>query len=261
MEDKSKENKSGLQSPQSSNSKAAIPQNNSEMTRKALESSPGQLLKDDSKNNIMPQGEIGKHMTPAVSLPNMIGTTDKSESKINEFRDLEMEEKLTQTPSERKQINLEDEFDDDPYKKELIKKLLLQNKSLKMINRSEKEIETLEQLAETEMRIYKLYKDYSQKEMIKEKMSTINSIQSISQKNEQAKSEIEELTKENVRLKKLAKLYKEFVDNFDDGYKALVKFKNKRMQAEDGILDDFLSKSLDSDLIIREMQPDESKEI
>ena len=68
------------------------------------------------------------------------------------------------------------------------------------------------------MRIYRMYKDYSHNELQREKMGTLNSIQSMIESTSVTHNELLRLSQENHELKSSIVRYKSIIDDFDNEY-------------------------------------------
>lgn len=76
-------------------------------------------------------------------------------------------------------------------------------------------------LAETQMRIYKLYKDMIQNDMKKDKINALEALRRVREDNKHFISEYLEMQQENSSLKAAIKRYQGLVKNFDEEYESM----------------------------------------
>lgn len=90
------------------------------------------------------------------------------------------------------------------------------------------EFKTLGKLAETEMRIYKMYRDISQNELRKEKQGTLNSLQKIIEERFGIEDQASKLRDQNDHLRQAIKRYRGMVANFDEEYHSVKKYVSEK---------------------------------
>lgn len=94
-----------------------------------------------------------------------------------------------------------------------------------------KEQQIKAELADEEARIHKMYRDYAQNDLKREKQSTYKILRALQEEGRMLPEVLIALRDEHAHLKAALKRYKHLIENFDEEHRNLVKF--KRDQAKE----------------------------